>query len=163
MLLTYFALLIIAFLGIFIGLLIGYLTKEELKPGFDYLNWLMFIILAASIVIFFAKNWSILFVMLIAAIMLAFSFSKHRETLYYYALAVIFFLSWRYNGFTLLAPLIFLYGLPLGSIYVHNHASINENKRKRAVKKKEVVLGAFYQYAGFLINGIILGILGLLF
>jgi uncharacterized membrane protein YoaK (UPF0700 family) len=154
MLLTYFALLIIAFLGLFIGLLIGYLTKEELKPGFDYLNQLMFLILAAIIVIFFAKNWSILFVLLIAATMLAFSFSRHRETLYYYALAVIFFLSWRYNGFMLLAPLIFLYGLPLGSIYVHNH--IKE-------KKEKVVLGALYKYAGFLINGIILGILGLLF
>jgi hypothetical protein len=154
MLLTYFALLAIAFLGLFIGILIGYLTKEELKPGFNYLNWLMFLILAAVIVIFFAKNWSILFVLLIAALMLAFSLSRHRETLYYYSLAVIFFLSWRYNGFTLLAPLIFLYGLPLGSIYVHNH--IKE-------KKKKMVLGALYKYAGFLINGIILGILGLLF
>ena len=154
MILTYFALLVIAFLGLFIGILIGYLTKEELKPGFDYLKWLMFLILAAVIVIFFAKNWSMLFVLLIAALMLAFSLSRHRETLYYYALAVIFFLSWRYNGFTLLAPLIFLYGLPLGSIHVHSH--INE-------KKKKVVLGALYKYAGFLINGIILGFLGLLF
>jgi len=152
MCLTYLALLVLAFLGVFIGLLIGCLAKEELKPGLQYLDILRHAVFIAVLLIFFAKNWSILFVLLIAFILILFSLTKHRETLYYYALALIFFLSWRYNGFTMIAPLVFLYGLPLGSIYLYKH--IKE-------KKTKVVLGALYTYAGFIINGVVLGLLGL--
>jgi hypothetical protein len=150
MILTYLVLLVIVFLGLFIGLLIGYLCEEELKPGMKYLELLRHLLFIAILV----KNPSLLFILLIALLIIAFSFSRHRETLYYYALAVIFFLSWRYNGLVILAPLIFLYSFPLGSIYLYNH--IKENK-------KQVILGMFYKYAGFLINGIALGLLGLLF
>jgi hypothetical protein len=154
MILTYLILLVIAFLGGLIGLLIGYLCEEELKPGMKYLDLLRHLLFLVILVIFFVKNLSLLFILLIALLIIAFSFSRHRETLYYYALAVIFFLSWRYNGFPILAPLIFLYGFPLGSIYLYQH--IKE-------KKKAVILGMLYKHAGFLINGIILGLLGLLF
>lgn len=154
MILTYLALLVIVFLGLFIGLLIGYLCEEELKPGMKYFNLLRHLLFIIILAVFFVKNPSLLFILLIALLIIAFSFSRHRETLYYYALAVIFFLSWRYNGLVILAPLIFLYSFPLGSIYLYNH--IKENK-------KQVILGMFYKYAGFLINGVALGLLGLLF
>nr|MCK4929470.1 hypothetical protein [Nanoarchaeota archaeon] len=152
MLLTYIILLIIIFLGLLIGLLIGYMAKEELKPGKKYFDILRHALFIAILVVFFVKNPSVVFIIFIAALVIIFSFSKHRETLYYYTLAVIFFLSWHYNGFALLAPLIFLYGLPVGSIYLHNHIK---------KKKKQVILGLLYRYAGFLILGIILGLLGL--
>ncbi|MBN2052040.1 hypothetical protein JW756_00895 [Candidatus Woesearchaeota archaeon] len=154
MLITYLILLLIAFLGLFVGLLIGWLAKEELKPGMIFLDILRHVIFVAIIIIFFVKNWSILFVLLIAIILIFFSLSKYRETLFYYSLPIIFFLSWKYNGFAMIAPLIFLYGLPLGSIYLY---------RQLKEKKKNVVLRALYSYAGFLINGIILGLLGLFF
>jgi len=153
MILTYLLLLVLAFLGLFIGLLVGYFCKEELKPGMNYLNWLRHLLFIAILIIFFVKNPSWLFVILIAVIIILFSLSKNRETLYYYVLAVIFFLSWRYNGFAMMAPLIFLYGFPLGSM--HLYYNIKE-------KKKQVILKLFYRYAGFLINGIVLGLIGLL-
>jgi hypothetical protein len=153
MLLIYLLLLVIVFLGLFIGLLIGYLCKEELKPGMNYFDWLRHLIFIAILIIFFVKNPSWLFVILVAGLIILFSLSRDRETLYYYALAVIFFLSWRYNGFVLLAPLIFLYGFPLGTM--HLYYNIKE-------KKKQVILKLFYRYAGFLINGLALGLIGLL-
>lgn len=150
--LSYLALLLIVFLGVFIGLLISYMAKEELKPGAKYFNILKHAVFLAILVVFFVKNPSIMFVLVIAAIIIAFSFSKHWETLYYYALGIIFFLSWKYNGFSLLAPLMFLYGLPLGSLYLFHH--IKE-------KKKKIILGLLRQYVGFFIVGLILGIIGL--
>jgi hypothetical protein len=154
----YLILVIIAFIGIFIGLIIGYLCDEELKPGIKYFDLLRHLLFIAILAVFFIKNPSLLFLALIAALVIAFSYSKNRETLYYYALAVIFFLSWRYNGFAMLAPLIFLYGFPLGSIYLYERIS-----QKKKEDKKQIILGLLYKYAGFLINGIALGLLGLLF
>ena len=163
MLLNYIVLLIIVFLGLFIGLLISYMTKEELKPGNKYFEILRHALFIAIIVIFFVKYPSIPLILITAVLIIILSFSKHRETLYYYALAWIFFISWQYDyviykgatyGFILLAPLIFLYGFPIGSIYLYNHI-------KEKNKKKKIILGMFRQYVGFLIVGIILGLLGL--
>ena len=153
MLLTYLILLVLVFLGLFLGLLIGYVTKEELKPGKKYFNILRHVLFIAILIVFFVKNPSIIFFIFIAALIIIFSFSKHREALYSYALAVIFFISWRFNGFALLAPLVFLYGFPVGSIYLCNHLK---------QKKKKVILGMLEQYVGFLITGVLLGLLGLL-
>jgi hypothetical protein len=153
MIVIYLLTLVLAFLGLYAGLIVSYFCKEELKPGMDYLNWLMHIIFIAILAIFFVKNPSWLFIILVSAIIIFFSLSKNRETLYYYALAIIFFLSWRYNGFAMIAPLIFLYGFPLGSM--HLYYNIKE-------KKKQVIMKLFYRYVGFLINGIILGLIGLL-
>ena len=155
MLLTYLVLLILAFIGLFIGLLISYASQEELKPGLKYFNILRHLLFIAILIVFFVKNPSILFIILIAVLIIIFSFSRHRETLYYYALAVIFFLSWRFNGFALLAPLIFLYGFPVGSIYLYHHIKDKKNKKK-------IILGVLRQYAGFLIVGAVLGLVGLL-
>ncbi len=152
LIITYLLLLLIVFLGLFVGLLIGYMAKEELKPGLKYFNWLRHIIFIAILILFFVKNPSLLFLLVVAVLIILFSLSKHRETLYYYALAVIFFLSWGYNGFTMITPLIFLYSLPLGSMYLYAHVK---------EKKIKVILGLFYKYAGFLINGMVLGILWL--
>ncbi|KYK26065.1 hypothetical protein AYK26_01300 [Euryarchaeota archaeon SM23-78] len=155
MILTYLIILLIIFLGLYIGLLVGYLAQEELKPGKNYLNLLRHLLFIAIIVIFFVKNWSVLFVIMIAALIIIFSFSRYRETLYYYALAVIFFLAWHFNGITLIALLIFLYGFPVGSIYLCDHI-----KDKKNIKK--IVLGMLYDYVGFFGLGVLLGLIGLL-
>ncbi|MBU1199113.1 MAG: hypothetical protein KKF46_03755 [Nanoarchaeota archaeon] len=152
--LKYFILLILAFLGVFAGLLISYFAKEELKAGKIYFNIFRHILFVVILVLFFLKNWSILLVLVVALLIIIFSFSKYRETLYYYALAVVFFLSWKYNGFALIAPLIFLYGLPIGGIYLQDHF-------KDIKKVKKIIGGLFKQYIGFFIVGLVLGIIGL--
>ena len=93
MILTYFLLLLLVFLGPFIGLHIGYLAEEELKPGANYFNILRHLLFIAMLVLFFVKNPSVPFVIMMALVIILFSLSKYRETLYYYALAIIFFIS----------------------------------------------------------------------
>ncbi len=154
MILTYLALLFIAFLGVFIGLVIGYFTQEELQPGMKYFNIFRHLLFVAILIIFFVKNPSIPFIIFIALLIIIYSLSSYRETLYYYSLAVIFFMAWLFNGFALVAPLIFLYGFPLGSVYLQEHINIKK-------KKKKIILGALKQYVGFLVVGALLGLLGL--
>jgi len=154
MLLIYLALLAITFLGLFTGLLIGYFTEEELKPGMKYFNIFRHLLFVAILVIFFVNNPSMPFIIFIALLIILYSLSSYRETLYYYSLAVIFFIAWRFNGFALIAPLIFLYGFPLGTIYLQEHINIKK-------KKKKIILGALRRYIGFLAVGALLGLLGL--
>jgi len=148
----YFASLIIIFSGIFVGLLMGYMAKEELVPGRKYFEMLQHMIFLAILAVFFLKNWSVVFVLLIALLVIVFSFSKEREALYYLSLAPVLFFAWLYNGFAILAPLAFLYGFPIGTIYLHEH--IKDKPLKH-------IYGIIYRYYGFLLLGIMLGIIGL--
>jgi hypothetical protein len=112
----YLILSVLVFLGAFCGLAVGKIAQEELEPGRAYLKWLMHIIFVAVLAIFLYLNQSIAFLLTIPVIIILFSFSKRYETLWYYALAPIMFISYNYNGFSIIAPLIFLYGFPLGSL-----------------------------------------------
>lgn len=154
MLCTYLIILLISFLGLYFGLIIGYMAEEELKPGRKYFVAMKHLLFLVVLALFFIKNPSTIFIIFIALLIIIFSFSKHRETLYYYALAVIFFISWQFNGFTLIAPMIFLYGFPIGSIYLFNHLKDKKNKKK-------IAIGMLKQYVGFLIVGFLLGLIGL--
>ena len=155
MILIYLLILLIIFLGLYMGLIVGYFAEEELQPGKKYLNLLRHALFIAILVIFFVKNPSWLFIISVALIVIIFSFSKLREILYYYSLALIVFMSWKFNGFSLIAPLAFLYGFPTGSIYLFNHLKQKKNK-------KMIVLGILRQYAGFLVVGVLLALIGLL-
>jgi len=130
------------------------MAEEELKPGRKYFVAMKHLLFLVVLALFFIKNPSTIFIIFIALLIIIFSFSKHRETLYYYALAVIFFISWQFNGFTLIAPMIFLYGFPIGSIYLFNHLKDKKNKKK-------IAIGMLKQYVGFLIVGFLLGLIGL--
>jgi hypothetical protein len=118
MLLEYTIISLIAFLGLYCGLLVGYSAREELIPGREHLNRLLHFLFAAIVVVFLYLNKSIIFFIAIPALIILFSFSKVKETLYYYTLAVILGLSYLYNGFLTMSTLIFLYGFPLGSLHL---------------------------------------------
>lgn len=153
--LDYFLLLIISFLGLLIGLVIGYLAKEELKPGIKYLSALKYLTLALIIILFCLKNLTnALVIAFVAIILLRSYFSKFSDKLFYASLAIMLFLSWALAGVSLIAPLIFAYGLSLGSIYLHDHIKDEKNKKK-------ILAGLFKEYFIFLAAGLLLGILGL--
>lgn len=153
MMISYFASLLVIFSGLFVGLLTGNMAKEELSAGRKYFGILRSLLFIAILVIFFAMNWSVLFVLLIALLVIAFSFSRERESLYYLSLAPVLFLAWLYNGFAILAPLAFLYGFPIGTLYLHEH--IKEKPMKH-------IYGLLYRNSGFVVLGILLGVIGLI-
>ncbi|MFH0870203.1 MAG: hypothetical protein V1866_04055 [archaeon] len=149
----YFVSLLIVFLGVFVGLLVGYFTKEELVPGRKYFEMLKDLLFIAILIVFFAKNWSVVFVLLIALLVIIFSFSKEREALYYLSLAPMLFLAWLYNGFAIMAPLAFLYGFPIGTLYLFEHI------KEKPIKQ---VYGLIHRHSGFVVLGVLLGIIGLI-
>ena len=145
-------LLLLVFLGLFVGLVVGLMAEEELKPGMPYFEWMRRILLLIIIITFFAKNASVLFILMISLIIILFSFSKEREALYYSALCIILYLSWRYNGFAIIAPLVFLYGFPSGTIYLYQHSK---------EKKQKIVLGLFLKHLAFILIGLLFFLSGL--
>jgi hypothetical protein len=139
-------LLLLVFLGLFIGLAVGSLAEEELKPGLPYFEWLRRILFIAIVAVFFIMNPSWLLILIVALIMIAFSFSREREAFYYSALSIVLYLTWVYNGFHIIAPLIFLYGFPTGTIYLFQHI-----KEKRI----GIVLGLLAKHLAFLLIGLL--------
>jgi hypothetical protein len=142
---------LIVFLGVVVGCLIGYLAEEELKPGRWILDAFRHALFVIIIIVFFFNNISWMIFLLVSGMIILVSFHPKRETLYYLALAVVLFLSYRYNAFSLIAPLIFLYGLPVGSLY------LVENRKKKGIK---LISSLIISYFGFLALAIILGVLG---
>jgi hypothetical protein len=152
---NYLLITIITFLGIPTGMIVSYFAEEELEPGLKYFKAMKYalyaIILLLSLLSFFSKSHSWLAAVIVAGMILLLSLHKEREVLLYVGLAAILSLSWIYGGLAIIAPLIFLYGFPLGSIYLW------KNKRKGW---KTLVTGSLAKHSGFLVLGIFLGITG---
>ena len=152
MALYYLIISFLSFTGIILGLIIGYASKEELNPGKKYLQAIKSIIYASAIIIFFLKNPSAAFIVSVALLIILFSLSKQRETLHYYAFPVMMLISWAYKGLGLIAILAFLYGLPLGSLYLQKNIKFSKNKNK-------MLKGLLKQHSGYLIITLILWII----
>ena len=117
--LNYVLALIGAFSGLFIGMLLGYITKEELKPGKKYFIWMQNIILIlAAIFVLYSFQLHIILSILIGLILtLALIYFKPKAIIGYIILAILILLIIEdINFFILTASLIFLYGFPTGSL-----------------------------------------------
>lgn len=117
--LNYLLVLIGSFSGLFIGMLLGYLAKEELKPGKKYFIWLqnIILILAAILVLYAFQLHIILFILIGLVITLALIYFKPKAIIGYIILAtLILLIIEKTNFFILISSLIFLYGFPAGSL-----------------------------------------------
>ncbi|MBW2982422.1 hypothetical protein KY343_06085 [Candidatus Woesearchaeota archaeon] len=117
--LNYLLVLGLAFLGLFAGLLLGYIAKEELKPGKKYLVWLQNIILiiAAVLVLYSFQLHIILFILIGILITLVLIYLQPKAVIGYIILAsLILLIMEKPNFFMLTSSLTFLYGFPAGSL-----------------------------------------------
>lgn len=122
--LDYFLTLIICFLGLFIGAVLALMAKEELKAGKKYFV-LMQQILIMLIVFFvlFGFDVNIYVCALISFAALAvyyFLYSRIKTQSIYILLTLAFFTSYLSEYFTIIASLIFIFGLPAGSMFAEN-------------------------------------------
>jgi hypothetical protein len=116
--------LIVVALGIFLGVLLGYAAKEELKPGRKYLAMLQFAILC--LMVFYSLYlWLSPYVpIMLFFILLVWLDTKKlekepKEKMYYVIYAVFafaFFEASKSCSFIVFDSLIFLFGLPTGSL-----------------------------------------------
>ena len=142
---TYFSTLIFVFLGLYVGAILAYISPEEMKPGTSYFKafgnaLLVFILL----ILFYAYGIHLLILVIlgIAASAAAYYTSDIPAVSHiaYLLLGIVFFYSTKSSAlFITISAMIFLYGLPLGSLYVAN----------RPKKSKRTVLSDMFLSFGF--------------
>jgi hypothetical protein len=121
---SYFVSSAIVVLGIFLGVLLGYIAKEELRPGRKYLALMQAAILLLMVV--FAVYYRLMQhipVMLLFILLVwleAKKITKEPNPGFYYVLYMIFaftfFEASKSCTFIVFDSLIFLFGLPAGSL-----------------------------------------------
>ncbi|MBW2967105.1 hypothetical protein KY362_01325 [Candidatus Woesearchaeota archaeon] len=133
--LTYICTLVFAFLGVYVGALLAYMAPDELKPGKLYFRALMNTILVlVPLFILYAYNANIFVLILLGVVATIFLYFTSETSpvnqVAYFLLGIAFFFSTRsVDLFIIVSALIFLYGLPLGSLYVSRRLK----KSKRTV------------------------------
>ena len=156
--LNYIFVLIVSFSGVFAGHILALLAKEELKQGkrwFMLLEKIIFILilLVFSLYVFSVRKFILLAGVLAFLIYFRLSRTKIKQSLVYLGLGALLFLLSDSPVFTVEAALIFLYGLPLGSLLTYEL-----RRKKEMVVLKELLI----QYGIFLVVGIALPLLRLL-
>ena len=122
--LTYICTLVFSFLGVYVGALLAYIAPDELKPGRMYFRALMNAILVLiPLFILYAYNANIFVLILLGAVASVFLYFTSETSpvnqIAYFAMGIAFFFGTRtVDLFIIVSALIFLYGLPLGSLYV---------------------------------------------
>lgn len=108
----YLLVLIITFAGVLTGGVLALLSPEELKQGEKYWKILKWALLILIIAVLFYFSGNIFFAAAIAALLVILKILK-RE---YPALAFVLFLSSKESFLLIAASLIFIYGLPSGTL-----------------------------------------------
>jgi hypothetical protein len=143
--LMYLGALLVAFSGIYFGAVLGFMAYKEIKPGRHYLmglenTLLIFIIL----MVLNAYGAPILLLALLGVALAVFLFMTTANTpvnqIAYFLLGIAFYFSTKTTElFVMTAILIFLYGLPLGSLYVARH-----EKQSKGVILSDILLKYFF-------------------
>ena len=142
--------LITAYSGLLIGLLLAKFTKEELKPGKKYFEWMQALILiGALLAVFYSYSLRTITFIGLSIIVTAFVIkSNPKAIISYYILTILFILSQKnINLLIFVSSLIFLYGLPTGAIitlrglkmYMKEEFENPTEKRRSLLKKSRYV------------------------
>ena len=109
---------LIAYTGLFIGFMLAIMAKEEIKPGKKYFIILQRITLLLIFIFLFILIFDFLLLLIITLVYILKKKINFNESPYVYIiLAVIFYLSSKnLNLFIIESSLIFLYGLPTGTL-----------------------------------------------
>ncbi len=132
---NYISTLIITFLSIFIGIALAKISPEELKPGKKYIVFFYRILLVSIILIilyhlFLTKNYIFLTIIIILTISLRL-IKQYNDIITWILLGIIFYLSSKQlNYFLIISSLIFLLGLPFGTLLCYQ----NKNPIKTVIK-----------------------------
>lgn len=118
--LTYILAAIVAYLGLAAGICVGWLSQEELKPGRKYINAVQDVLLSLVVLSLVYYTWNLIGAIIAAVIIfiILFFFKRRiRSWIIYSVLGALFFLSATNDTmFAVNASLMFLYGIPAGSL-----------------------------------------------
>ncbi|MBW3023286.1 hypothetical protein KY308_04235 [Candidatus Woesearchaeota archaeon] len=135
--LTYLAVLILSFLGIFAGVALALIAPEELKSGRKY--WIFSKLPLLLVIIFLIFYYSIIYSNIITAIVLsaALIFLRTVKKEYHGFALILFFSSIINRDFLFLAgAAIFIYGMLIGTLDSANFIKKRDfNTNKKLIKK----------------------------
>ena len=127
-------------LGVFCGAALGYIAKEELKPGKGYLVLLQNAVLAAMVILVVYFNQkpyiSVLAAFVFFLMLMHTKLAKEPNQVHnYFAYALFALLFFQSKGFVPFSAMMFLYGFPTGSfLYM----------KKKGIEKAALVAGFFF-------------------
>ena len=122
--LTYFLTTLFVFFGVYVGALLAFIAPEELKPGKSYFkafeNTLLVFIVLILLYAYNANLFVLIFLGVVASIFLYYTTdSTPVNQIAYFLLGIVMFFATKTTElFIIISTMIFLYGLPLGSLYV---------------------------------------------
>lgn len=118
-LINYMLASLIVSLGLFCGVILGYIAKEEMKPGKKYFILLQHAIIAVMLVlmVYLRFEGDIVF-LFVAGLFFIFYKTKFKKQIMpeIYVLFALIFANAKAESFLILASLMLLYGLPTGSL-----------------------------------------------
>jgi hypothetical protein len=127
------------------GYFLGRLTKEELKPGKKYFVSMQHILFVAiSAVFLYSYKWELYIVVFgLLAVFVYMTFKQARNVYIAEALfGIAFALAVKTSFLFLLSALIFIYGLPTGSLFA---------MRKKGLWKS-IIAGAVFAVAAYAVG-----------
>ena|SRR3989338_5214445 len=114
---------LLAFSGIFAGILLAYFTKEEQQAGRPYFALMQDILLAMILFFFlFSLGWNIPATSILSITLLAILYSFPwlvNPLLYFFLGFMLLLLSPSSPFFITESVLVFLYGMPTGSLWIY--------------------------------------------
>lgn len=141
--LSYFLVSIASFSGLLAGASLAFISPEEMKPGRKYFLVfikVIFVVIAATLALFLGAEKlyiSIAFVFVCAAFII-----RIPQKFIYPMLGVFFYASSKDAALLpLVASLIFLLGLPKGTIFAAEHFGV---RKKRILQKIVIVHSMFF-------------------
>jgi len=144
---NYLLSVVVVFLALIIGIIIAKYTEEELKPGRKYFILLQksfLFIIFLLLLYFFRLNWITILILSLLLIMFLPFINLRKNIIMYNLLAIILFISsFKEIYFIYISTLIFLYGLPTGTLFYY---AVKANKIKKF----------FLYYAWFVVIGLLL-------
>jgi hypothetical protein len=105
---------LISFLGLVFGVLLSKIAREEIRPGMKYLDGFKRAVLVSLIIVLLLNVDNLLF--LFVGIIFGYLSSLYLEDYLYLGLACSLSFLFSVEMFFVLAVLVFLYGLPRGSL-----------------------------------------------
>jgi len=145
---SYIVTTVFAFFGVYVGALLAFIAPEEIRPGKMYFKALMNTLLVFMILILLKAYGANLFVLIFLGI--SFSVTLYYTHLIspinqvaYFLLGIAFFFSTKTEElFILISSMIFIYGMPLGSLYV---------ARRMKKSKKTLLADVFLNFSFFMV------------
>ena len=123
--LAYIGPALIAFLGLIVGTILAKLSPEEMDTGKTYFPLLQKVILL-SLLVFFVHALALPFLFRVPIYVFAifYAFSMRSSIILYLFFGFVFFISSDSpTPFLTITSLIFLYGLPTGSLFTLQHTT----------------------------------------